>query len=133
MASESRHLPGMDQGIERRLRYRFDTPGLEASVERRPVQISDLSLTGLGFTASDRLQPKHRYGFVIHGRGGDFEVRGEVVWCHISETVHSGEGETAHRYRGGLRFDRLKTQEADDLVALLDTLSRQKAQEGETQ
>lgn len=112
-------LPDDDDTLDRRLRLRFAADEIEAKLNRKPVRIIDISLTGLGFETTQRIDLQGTYELVLDSELGPLRVTGRVVWCRGAGIVDTAERPVTPLYRAGLRFGPLAVEDARRLHALL--------------
>lgn len=104
---------------ERRQRRRQLTGALPASLGRHAITVVDLSLGGLGFRTSARLQPFDRYWIRIPTESGEVCASGYLVWCRIARTETTPSGEVKPIYRGGVRFEPLAAEDSELLLSIM--------------
>lgn len=117
--------PDDDDSLDRRLRLRFNADEIQATLNRKPVRIVDISLTGLGFETTQRLDLQGTHEFLLDTEEGSLRLSGRVVWCRGAGIVDTEERLVTPLYRAGLRFGPLGIEDARRLYALL----KRKAQE----
>lgn len=105
---------------ERRQRRRQLTGAVPATLGRHPITVVDLSLGGLGFTTSERLQPFDRYRIRIPTENGELRASGYLVWCRIAGTETTSHGDVKPIYRGGIRFEPLAAEDSELLLSILN-------------
>jgi hypothetical protein len=89
--------PLLDRGTRRAPRFRI-RDGTEASVDRLPARLIDLSAIGAQVISPGVLRPKQSVGVVLGGSGARIQVAGVVVWARLELSP------TGPAYRAGVEF-----------------------------
>ena len=101
------------------MRLRFSAEEISAKLNRKPVRVIDISLTGLGFETTQRIDLQGTYEFLLDSELGSVRLTGRVVWCRGAGIVDTAERPVTPLYRAGLRFGPLAVEDARRLHALL--------------
>jgi hypothetical protein len=108
-----------DDTLDRRLRLRFAADEIDAKLNRRPVRILDISLTGLGFETTQRIDLQGTYELHLDTELGPLRLSGRILWCRGAGIVDTEERPVTPLYRAGLRFGPLGVEDARRLHKLL--------------
>ncbi len=66
--------------------------------------VINVSLDGMAFRTTKRLQLNRAYTFRIPFDGEEIALQGGVKWCRLAGSVPAGKGEAAPVYEVGVRF-----------------------------
>jgi hypothetical protein len=114
----------VNEDDRRRNRLRHAPGQILGTLDGEPIQILDVSLTGLGFETALPLESGRRYRFELYTEVGELTVVGSLAWCREVEVP--GKAGTPFRVRrAGVRFGPLPHDEAALLERLVEHAARQ--------
>jgi hypothetical protein len=106
----------------RRSNRRYRVANLQGTLRfAHPATILDLSRTGAAVETAERLVPGRSYPLQLEGPDGlTVTTLGRVVWCKLTGTQATNDGESAPVYRAGLEFGDDLPEPATRLLDRLD-------------
>lgn len=114
-----------DEEERRRSRLRHSPGQILGTLDGEPIQILDVSLTGLGFETTLPLDADRRYRLDLYTEVGELTVVGRLAWCREVGDVHGKAGLEQSIRRAGIRFGPLPHREATTLQRLVDHAAKQ--------
>jgi hypothetical protein len=107
--------------LDRRKLQRFPAPLVRVKLASgTPVEVKDLSLTGVAVEGLARFQPKDRVRLHLQHEGGEIRLAGVVQWCRLSGTKRLQRGEVLPWYRAGISFQTAFGDQMEELFKLLN-------------
>lgn len=83
------------------------------------IKVIDMSLQGMKIESSRRLDVGRKYSIRIGKKGEMIGLSGLVVWCTLSRTTNSTEGEFVPVYQAGIEYEGILSGKAGELLEFL--------------
>ncbi len=91
------------------------------------ISILNISVDGIAFRTTKRLQIGKTYLLKLPYGDGDIPIRGKVVWCNLSGTARTPEGDSAPVYTLGMRFEPHQEDRIQQLKRLVEKHRKEEA------
>jgi hypothetical protein len=107
---------------DRRHHRRYRVADLSGTLQfSHPARVIDLSRSGAAIETSERLAPGRTYSLQLgEVESGVTSTTARVIWCKLTGTRESSDGDSIPIYRAGLEFEGVLAEPASLLLDQLD-------------
>jgi len=108
---------------DRRRSVRYPAGGVSGCLPgSKALEIVDVSGAGVAAATGERLQMNHTYNVKIQYRHKQLDIGARVVWCRLTETRKTAQGEFAPWYQAGLAFPHQLGSVGRELLATMKNM-----------